>query len=71
MSKRYNQLPSEIMHITDDYIAFCFDEACSEILARMDSGEVPMWNEDIEEEGERENVEVHYSSFKDMYKDYV
>lgn len=68
MSKRYNQLPSDILHITDDYIAFCFDEACSEILARLESGDEPVWKEDIEAEEERKQNKIHYSSFKDMYK---
>lgn len=60
MSKRYNQLPSAILHIEDDYTAFCFDEACSEIIARIEAGEEPVWKSEWEHKS--------YSKFSDLYK---
>ena len=33
MSKQYGCLPSVILGIEDSYTAFCFNEACCEILA--------------------------------------
>lgn len=41
MSKQYGCLPSVILGIEDSYTAFCFDEACCEILARLQNDEKP------------------------------
>ncbi|BDR64017.1 Uncharacterised protein [Clostridium tetani] len=35
MSKQYQIRPSQIIALTNDYEAFCFDEACTYILAEM------------------------------------
>ncbi len=32
ISKQYRQRPSEVIGLTNDYEAFCFDEACVYIL---------------------------------------
>lgn len=63
VSKRYNQLPSAVMHIEDDYTAFCFDEACAEIIARIEAGEKPIWEDSKQEQ-------KSYSKFSDLYKKY-
>lgn len=57
--------PSEILGITEDtYTAFCFDEACTELMLRLMNKEKPLYREQIEQNGEPK----HYSSFKDFYK---
>lgn len=35
MAKQYKQRPSEIIGITNNYEAFCFDEACTYILSEI------------------------------------
>lgn len=37
--------PSEIMDIDDPYTAFCFDEACSYIIQRINEGDDPIIKE--------------------------
>lgn len=57
MSKAYNKTPSEIMRIDDEYTAFCFDEACEEIMYRISKGEKPIFRS-------------KYKSFADFYKQF-
>lgn len=63
MSKQYSCRPSQILGLEDSYTAFCFDEACCEIIAHLQNDEKP--NYKINKEQEKE-----YKSFKDFYKDY-
>ncbi|WP_315114554.1 hypothetical protein [uncultured Clostridium sp.] len=35
MGKQYKIRPSEVIGLTNDYEAFCFDEACTYILNEM------------------------------------
>lgn len=35
LSERYHRLPSEIIHLNDSYVAFCFDEAVAYIQAQI------------------------------------
>lgn len=35
ISKQYKQRPSDIIGITNDYEAFCFDECCAYILSEL------------------------------------
>lgn len=40
MARLWNRLPSEILHISDDYTAYCFDEAVFFwILSKQDEGQ--------------------------------
>jgi hypothetical protein len=48
IAKKYNQRPSEIMDITDSYVAFCFDEACEYIIECLREELTPTWLEDEE-----------------------
>lgn len=64
MSKQYNCLPSEILGIEDDYTAFCFNEACMNIIIHLESGEKPRYIE------KKKNEKKEYSSFSDFYKNY-
>lgn len=63
MSKLYNCLPSDIMGIEDNYTAFCFNEACAEIMLRLQNEEKPIYREQREEEQQEE-----YSNFTEFYK---
>lgn len=45
------------MGIEEPYDAFCFDEACAFIGMKMENDEQPKFK-------------VHYSSFKELYKNY-
>lgn len=51
-AQRFQILPSKILNITDEYIAFCFNEACEFIISMIeqtdDNGKPkysPLWNE--------------------------
>lgn len=57
VAQRYNVRPSEIMAIDDSYTAYCFDEACAFIAAKMDNKEQP-------------HFITHYNSFSSLYKQY-
>lgn len=63
MSKLYNCLPSDIIGIEDNYTAFCFNEACAEIILRLQNEEKPIYREQEEEQEE-------YSNFTDFYKNF-
>lgn len=55
MSKMYNQRPSNIASIEDEYTAYCLDEACALITNKINNGEEPMFTK-------------RYTSFSDLYK---
>lgn len=55
MSKRFCQKPSQILNIEDEYTAYCFDEACSFIMFKIDNKEEPKY-------------ETHYATPSEMYK---
>ena len=61
MSKQYSCRPSQLLGIEDEYTAFCFDEACCEIIARLKNEEIPRY---------RTTQNNEYSSFKEFYKQY-
>lgn len=62
MSKLYNCLPSDIIGIEDNYTAFCFNEACAEIMLRLQNEEKPIYRE------QREERQEEYSNFTEFYK---
>lgn len=66
MAERYKCLPSEILGIKDDYTAYCFNEACCQLMIRLDNEEKPYYIEQREQAEEPK----HYSNFKDFYKAY-
>lgn len=41
--------PSELIGLTDSYLAFCFDEVCAYILKRMQDGEEPIIKENTKD----------------------
>ena len=55
MSQRYHKTPAELLGITDQYTAYCLNEACAIIAGKIDNKEEPCF-------------EVHYSSFSELYK---
>lgn len=55
MAKLYRCRPSELMATTDEYTAFCLDEACAYILAQVEQDKKPMFKRE-------------YKSFSDLYK---
>ena len=42
MANIYNVLPSQILGITDEYTAYCLNEACAVIRYRLENGEEPV-----------------------------
>lgn len=56
--------PSEVMGIEDAYTAFCFDEACADIVKRIKDGEKPIISKNV---GTENKV---YSRPSDLYKKY-
>lgn len=57
MAQTYKCKPSEVIHLKDDYVSFCFDEACAYVIAKVQKGETPMFRK-------------HYRSFKDAFAKY-
>ena len=41
MARMYQERPSNIIGIDDEYTSFCFDEACAYIMSKIDNGENP------------------------------
>lgn len=52
--------PSEIMGITDNYTAFCFDEACAFIVRQIKDGKEPIMRV--------ENNNITYRKPSDLYR---
>lgn len=52
------------MGIEDDYTAFCFNEACAYIIARIKDGDTP----NIKEEKESKKVYSKPSDFYNKFK---
>ena len=57
MSQRYRLRPSTLLEIDCAYTAYCFDEACTYIMSKMDNKETP-------------SFKVKYESFSALYKTY-
>ena len=57
IARLYGIRPSNLVGVEDAYEAFCFDEACTYILARLEKGENPLFKK-------------KYKSFSDIYKKY-
>ena len=56
------QRPSEMMGIDDEYIVFCFDEACAFIVSNLKNGKEVLKKEVIETK--------NYSRPSDLYKQF-
>lgn len=54
--------PSNLLCIDDDYTAFCFDEACAEIMAHIDQGEKPVFSK--KHEGESKSLTSLYAKYE-------
>ena len=54
--------PSQIMGITDNYTAFCFDEACAYIVRQIRDGKEPVVRV--------EHNETVYNRPSDLYRRY-
>lgn len=42
-SKMYNRTPAELLFIDDEYTAFCLNQACAYIRARIENKEEPIF----------------------------
>lgn len=67
-AQTFNCLPSEVMGIEDEYTAYCFNEACMNVLARIKDGQKPDYNK-IKRKNKPKKK--HYSNFRDFYKDVI
>lgn len=63
MSKYYSRRPSEMLNIEDEYTAYCFDEACAEIVLAMTDEKNP-------KEPKFDLPRKHYKSFSELYKQF-
>lgn len=66
MAKMYHTSPSKILRIDDEYLGFCFDEACALIVTKMQNKEKPTFDEESKKENKPKKK---YRSFTDLYKD--
>lgn len=63
MAKLYNKRPSEVIGVFDMYDAYCFDEACAVIIAKMEEKKEPNFSNSSNAE------QKSYSKASDLYKD--
>ena len=56
MSNLYRCRPSELLHIEEEYAAWCLDEACMFVKLKIDDGEEPVFKK-------------QYTSFSSIYGD--
>lgn len=56
MSETYRCRPSELLSIEEEYAAWCLDEACMFVRAKIDEGEEPVFRK-------------NYTSFSSVYGD--
>lgn len=61
MSKEYNQKPSQIINLENDYIAYCFDEACVYLLAHLKDGK------QLHFDGDENKQMKHFKSISEYY----
>lgn len=60
MSQMFRVRPSQVLNLEDEYTAFCFDEACANIIAHLQDGDSPVWIED--------GKVKHYKTFTELLK---
>jgi hypothetical protein len=58
MSKRYHQRPSQLLNLTNDYEAFCFDEACAYIMGKLEEKEQPKFKIDYSSSNSYNNDDI-------------
>lgn len=46
MAKRYSKLPSELLYIDDEYVSYCFNQACDEVITRIEQGQKPHFRDE-------------------------
>lgn len=63
MSRQFHKLPSEILRIEDEYTAFCFDEACSDIISHLMNGDEPTYVK----LGMSKESSKHYSTMSEFF----
>lgn len=47
MARMYRTRPSSILHIEDEYTAYCMDEACTYIIRQLEAGETPVFEHKV------------------------
>lgn len=69
MSMMYHCKPSDVMNITDEYTAFCLDEACCLIAMNIQSKEKPHYKtfDKAKTNGKKAK---HYNNFKEFYNQF-
>ena len=65
MAKEYNQKPSKIINIENDYIAYCFDEACIFLLSALKDGKKLKFDGD---ENQNKKPMKHFKSIREYYE---
>jgi hypothetical protein len=62
-------LPSQMVDLVDPYTAYCFNEAMTYIIARLEKGDKPI--KKINDKGNKESLDSkRYSSFSALYDKY-
>lgn len=46
IAETFKKLPSEVLGIDDEYVAYCFNQACIHILNEIKDGKKPIFSED-------------------------
>ena len=46
-ARRFRSKPSDILHIDDGFVAYCFDEACCFIISQLEEGKRPFFMREL------------------------
>ncbi len=62
MAKNYNQRPSQIINLTGEYEAFCFDEACTYIVSELNKEDAKEPNFDLESPKNNDDLIAYFNA---------
>ena len=62
MAKQFNQRPSQIINLTDEYEAFCFDEACTYIISELNKEDAKEPNFDLETPSNNDDLIAYFKA---------
>lgn len=58
MVRMYQKTPSEILRISDEYTAYCLDEAMAEFIARINNKEKPRFKTARKKKGDNPGLKL-------------
>ena len=69
MSQEFNERPSSLLGIEDEYTAYCLDEACAYIISNLREGKKPKFKSK-KQKGKKDNLKNQRKLPSEIYKQY-